>query len=119
MSYYFSGNLEMVQFHGKSGVHRTPVSCPLNDRQSSSNESYGLKVINAIVEPLDSDSTVVQGERRKLRLWDFNPYGFCCSMAEGGDPVETCLEGRVVTESTRIPAKTFFIQDVESHLIET
>jgi hypothetical protein len=78
--------------------------------------SYGLRVIDSIVDPLDTESVEAEIPERRLRLRDFNSYAFANSILEDSDPLEAWQKGRVVTESSRIPAGTIFLEDVESHL---
>ena len=79
--------------------------------------SYGLRVIDPILEPLGPDSDVDTGiAERRLQLRDFNSYAFSTPISEDDASLEAWRKGRIVTESSWIPAGTIFIDAVESGL---
>jgi len=79
--------------------------------------SYGLKVIDTAGQGSDLDSDdVAEVSDRRLRLRDFNPYALATSISDDDEALEAWQKGRVVTESSWIPAGGFFKSNVESHL---
>jgi hypothetical protein len=78
--------------------------------------SYGLKVIDAVRQGSELDLNAIGASDRRLRLMDFNPYALATSVSDDDAALEAWQKGKAVTETSCIPAGSFFMRNVESRL---